>query len=321
MELLFVLFCFVIFLLISIAFLTLAERKTMAAIQRREGPNVIGFLGLFQPFADGLKLFSKENILPINADTLLFFVSPIITFLLSLVIWAIVPINCDSIIADVELSFAFLMAVSSISIYGILISGWSSNSKYAFLGSLRSAAQLIAYEVSFSFTIVGIILCSGSASFLEILILQETLWFLIPLYPLAALFFLSSLAETNRHPFDLAEAEAELVSGYNVEYSSMEFALFFLGEYATVIALSAIGVILFLGGSFSIMFLDFFPISFWFGLKTSVVLFFFIVIRATIPRYRYDQLMRLGWKCLLPLSLSFVLLNASVLYSFGWLPN
>nr|YP_011008290.1 NADH dehydrogenase subunit 1 [Ishige okamurae]QDB64153.1 NADH dehydrogenase subunit 1 [Ishige okamurae]WBP70191.1 NADH dehydrogenase subunit 1 [Ishige okamurae] len=302
-------------LLISVAYLTLGERKLMGAIQRREGPNVVGFIGLLQPLSDGLKLFVKETIVPINAENILFIIGPILTFTLSLINWSIIPIG-SSVIADIHHGIPFFLAVSSLAVYGVLISGWSSNSKYSFLGGLRSAAQMIAYEVSFGLILISIVLCSGSLCFSEIVEIQKTQYLGLPLFPLTFLFYISSLAETNRHPFDLPEAESEIVSGYNTEYSSMQFALFFLGEYANMISMGALGSVLFTGGSVLGVLSGIFL-----GLKICLYLSGFIIIRATIPRLRYDQLMRFGWKCLLPISLSFVLFNAGILFGFNILPG
>lgn len=310
----------VILLLISVAYFTLAERKIMGSIQRRRGPNVIGYLGLLQPLADGLKLFVKETTLPTAANTGLFFLAPIITFVLSLMGWAVIPFNESSVISNISLGLLYLFAISSLSVYGILLSGWSSNSKYAFLGALRSAAQMLSYEVSIGFIVVTVILCVGSFNLSQIIFVQKQIWFIVPLFPMFIIFFISALAETNRHPFDLPEAEAELVSGYNVEYSSMGFALFFLGEYANMLLMSALTSILFLGGWLG--FVNFLPIpgSFWLGIKVCIFVTAFCWIRAALPRYRYDQLMSLGWKIFLPLSLSWLLFTASILLSFNWLP-
>jgi len=308
-------------LLISVAYFTLAERKIMAAIQRRRGPNVIGYMGLLQPLADGLKLFVKETILPTNANTVLFIFAPIITFVLSLISWAVIPFGHGQVIADLHLGILYSLAVSSLGVYGVLISGWSSNSKYAFLGGLRSAAQMVSYEIPMGFVLVTIILCVGSANLTEIVLAQEDIWLIFPLFPLAIMFFICCLAETNRHPFDLPEAEAELVSGYNVEYSAMGFALFFLGEYANMLFMSALTAVLFLGGWAPLFYLTFIPGSIWFGLKICLFVMMFIWARAILPRYRYDQLMDLGWKCFLPLSLAFLILIAGILVGFDWLPN
>nr|YP_011008077.1 NADH dehydrogenase subunit 1 [Dictyotopsis propagulifera]WBP69943.1 NADH dehydrogenase subunit 1 [Dictyotopsis propagulifera] len=308
-------------LLIAIAYFTLAERKIMASIQRRQGPNVVGYMGLLQPLADGLKLFVKETILPTNANIFLFVFAPIITFVLSLINWAVIPLGNGQVISDLHLGILYSLAISSLGVYGILISGWSSNSKYAFLGSLRSAAQMVSYEIPMGFVLLTVILCVGSGNFTEIVLAQKNVWLLFPLLPLSILFFICCLAETNRHPFDLPEAEAELVSGYNVEYSAMGFALFFLGEYGNMLFMSAFISTLFLGGWLPFMYLSFIPGSLWLGLKICIFVVFYIWARAILPRYRYDQLMDLGWKCFLPLSLSFLLFIAGILVSFDWLPN
>jgi len=313
----------VIPLLISVAYFTLAERKIMGSIQCRRGPNVVGYLGLLQPLADGLKLFAKETLLPTTANTGIFVLAPLLTFILSLIGWAIIPFGEGLVLSNINLGILYLFAVSSLSVYGIVLSGWSSNSKYSFLGSLRSAAQMISYEVSIGFIIISVVLCSGSFNLSDIVLSQENTWNIFPLLPMFLMFFISALAETNRHPFDLPEAEAELVSGYNVEYSAMGFALFFLGEYANMLLMSAVTSILFLGGW--LPFLNILPFTFilspfWLGFKISIFVILFCWIRAALPRYRYDQLMSLGWKAFLPLSLSWLIFTASVLISFNWLP-
>ena len=310
-------------LLISVAYFTLAERKIMGIIQRRKGPNVIGYLGLLQPLADGLKLFSKETIFPSNSNIFLFLMAPLITFVLSLISWAVIPFSEKSVLVDLNIGVLYIFAISSISVFGIIIAGWSSNSKYSFLGAIRSSAQIISYEVSIGFIISTIAICSGSFNLTTIVFSQKNIWYFIPLLPMFIIFSVSILAETNRHPFDLPEAEAELVSGYNVEYSAMTFALFFLGEYANMLLMSSFGVILFLGGWLPLINLfpfNYIPGVFWFSFKVSIGVFFFILMRAILPRFRYDQLMYLGWKCFLPLSLSYLLLTASILISFNWLP-
>ena len=325
--------------LLSVAFLTAAERKAMSSMQQRKGPNVVGFLGLLQPIADGLKLFVKETVIPAPSNPVNFALAPILTFFLSLLSWAVIPLNPAFPLSDLNLGIIYLFAVSSLSVYGIILAGWSSNSKYAFLGALRSAAQMISYEVSIGLILITVLLCAGSLNLSLICLSQKAMWYLIPLLPLSALFLISILAETNRAPFDLPEAEAELVSGYNVEYSAFGFALFFLGEYANMILMSSLSVIFFFGGWFGFSFLipttnysinyimEFilscfvcFSTSFLFSLKVSLILFFFIWVRATFPRYRYDQLMRLGWKIFLPLSLAFVVFVAGALKSFTTLP-
>jgi NADH-quinone oxidoreductase subunit H len=310
-------------LLIAVAYLTLAERKLMASMQRRKGPNVVGFIGLLQPLCDGLKLLLKEPVLPSSANTLIFLMAPVLTFLLSLLAWASVPYGPGVVLADLNLGLLYLFAVSSLGVYGIITAGWSSNSKYAFLGCLRSAAQMVSYEVSLGLIIICVILCVGSLNLSEIVMAQKAIWFVVPLFPCCIMFFISCLAETNRAPFDLPEAEAELVAGYNVEYSSMGFALFFLGEYANMILMSGLCVILFLGGwlpPFDFFIFHWIPGGFWFGLKICLFLFGFIWVRAAFPRYRYDQLMRLGWKVFLPLSLAAVVFVAGLLISFDWIP-
>ena len=311
-------------LLISVAYFTIAERKIMGSIQRRRGPNVIGFLGMLQPLADGLKLFVKETIFPSNSNIYLFILAPLLTFILSLIGWAVIPLSETIVVSDLNLGILYLFAISSLSVYGIILAGWSSNSKYPFLGSLRSAAQMISYEVSIGFIIVNICVCVGSFNLSTIVLAQNKIWFLIPLFPMFILFYISMLAETNRHPFDLPEAEAELVSGYNVEYSAMTFALFFLGEYANMLLMSAFSSILFLGGwlpIINIQPLNLLPGSFWLSLKIIIGVIFFILTRAALPRYRYDQLMHIGWKSFLPISLSYLLLTVGILISFNWLPN
>jgi len=310
-------------LLISVAYFTLAERKVMGSIQRRRGPNVVGYLGLMQPLADGLKLFVKETVLPTTANLGIFLLAPMITFVLSLMGWAVIPFGETAVLSDLNVGILYLFAISSLSVYGIVLSGWSSNSKYAFLGALRSAAQMISYEVSIGFIVVTVVICAGSFNLSEIVLAQSKIWYIFPLLPMFLMFFVSALAETNRHPFDLPEAEAELVSGYNVEYSAMGFALFFLGEYANMLLMSAMTSILFLGGwlpLFDIFPFSFIPGSVWLGIKICFFVLMFCWIRAALPRYRYDQLMNLGWKTFLPLSLGWLILTASVLLSFNWLP-
>lgn len=311
-------------LLLSVAYFTIAERKLMGIIQRRKGPNVIGFLGLLQPLADGLKLFAKETILPSNSNLTIFLVAPILTFLLSLMGWAVIPFSDQIVLSDLNVGILYLFATSSLSVYGILLAGWSSNSKYPFLGALRSAAQMISYEVSIGFVIVNVAICTGSFNLSNIVLSQKNAWYILALFPMFIVFCVSMLAETNRHPFDLPEAEAELVSGYNVEYSAMTFALFFLGEYANMLLMSSFVAILFLGGWLPLV--DIFPLnmvpgSIWFSLKILLGVVFFIVTRATLPRYRYDQLMHIGWKCFLPFSLGYLLFTVGLLLSFNWLPN
>lgn len=310
-------------LLISVAYFTIAERKIMGSIQRRRGPNVIGFLGLLQPLADGLKLFVKETILPSNSNLFIFILAPLLSFILSLIGWAVIPLSDTIVISDLNVGILYLFSISGLSVYGIILAGWSSNSKYPFLGALRSAAQMISYEVSIGFIVVTVALCSGSFNLSKIVLAQQNVWFLIPLFPMFVLFYISMLAETNRHPFDLPEAEAELVSGYNVEYSSMTFALFFLGEYANMLLMSTFSAILFLGGWLPVINIapfNYLPGSFWLSLKILLGVFFFILTRAALPRYRYDQLMYIGWKSFLPISLGYLVLTTGILLSFNWLP-
>lgn len=316
-------FTIVLPLVIAVAYMTLAERKVMAAIQRRKGPNVVGIFGLLQPLADGLKLFVKETVLPSSANLLIFIISPIITFLLALVSWCVLPINEGMVYSDLNVGVLYVLAISSLGVYGIIMAGWSSNSKYAFLGSLRSAAQMVSYEVSLGLILINVLLCAGSLNFTEITLSQQTVWYIIPLFPIFVMFYISILAETNRAPFDLPEAEAELVAGYNVEYSAMGFALFFLGEYANMILMCSLATTLFLGGWFpiiNIVPLCWIPATIWYALKTTFLLFSFIWVRSSLPRYRYDQLMRLGWKIFLPLALGWVFFVSSILLSLDWLP-
>jgi len=299
-------------LLVAVAYLTLAERKVMGSIQRRRGPNAVGIYGLFTPLADGRKLLLKETIIPMAANSSLFRIAPILTFVLALMGWVAIPMGVGFVYADRNRGVIYRFAVSSLAVYGIMIAGWSSNSKYAFLGALRSAAQMVSYEVSIGFIVVSVLMCAGSANLTEIVRSQEEVWYARPLFPMRRRFFVSALAETNRHPFDLPEAEAELVSGYNVEYSAMGFALFFLGEYGNMILMSSMTTVRFFGG--------------WLGLggsggrglrafgrKTTILLMGFVWARAAYPRYRYDQLMRLGWKVFLPVSLGWVGLTSGVL--------
>lgn len=323
-------------ILIAVAYFTLVERKILGSIQRRRGPNVIGFFGLLQPLSDGFKLLVKEILLPSSSNKILFIVAPFITFVLSLMNWVLIPITASSAIYQMPLSILFVFAVSSLGVYGVLISGWASNSKYAFLGSLRSAAQMLSYEVSLGFIIIIFFLFTGSLDFISIVAVQESYWFVFLFPALFAIFFTTALAETNRHPFDLPEAEAELVSGYNVEYSAMNFALFSLGEYSNMLVMSALNVLLFFGGWYPPKFLstfisnnfDFF-LGFWlelilnsffFSLKISFFVVLYIFMRAALPRYRYDQLMDLGWKVFLPISLVFLLFTLMVLSTFNLLP-
>jgi NADH-quinone oxidoreductase subunit H len=311
-------------LLIAVAYFTLIERQVLAAIQRRQGPNIVGFFGILQPLADGLKLFLKETILPKSSNMIIFILAPVFTFALALAGWAVIPFGNGFALSNLNIGLLYIFAISSLSVHSVIMAGWSSNSKYAFLGALRSAAQMISYEVSMGITIISVILLAGSLNLNDIVNAQKNIWYCIPLLPMFIVFFICALAETNRHPFDLPEAEAELVSGYNVEYSAMSFALFFLAEYSNIILMCSLTVILFLGGWFPL--LNFWPFNlfpgvFWFAIKTLFCIFLFILVRGTLPRYRYDQLMRLGWKVFLPISLGFLLFIASTLISFNTLIN
>ena len=306
-------------LLLFIAYLTYFERKVIGAIQLRKGPNVVGPFGLFQPIADGIKLLTKETIFPENSNKLIFIFSPILTFTLALIGWAVIPIDYKIVLADINVGLMYIFAVSSLGVYGIIMAGWASNSRYAFLGALRSAAQMISYEVSIGLIIISVLITSGSLNLTEIVMKQQNMWYVIPHFPMFIIFFISTLAETNRAPFDLPEAESELVAGYNVEYSSMSFGLFFLGEYGNMILMSSMSTILFLGGwlpPVDISFFENIPGFIWFLLKVTFLLFLFLWVRATLPRYRYDQLMRLGWKVFLPLSLAWIIITSSVVIYF-----
>jgi len=310
--------------LISVAFLVYAERKVLALIQLRRGPNVVGPFGILQSFADALKLLTKENIVPANSNKVVFLLAPIITMVLSLAGWAVIPFAPNWVIADINVGIMYLFAVSSLGVYGIIMAGWASNSQYPFLGALRSAAQMVSYEVSIGFVIITVLLCVGSLNLSKIVEAQKTVWFAIPLLPMFVVFFISALAETNRLPFDLPEDESTLVAGFFTEYSSASFVLFFLGEYASMILMSSMTVILFMGGwlpPFDIFPLNVIPGVIWFTLKVIFILFLFIWVRGTFPRYRYDQLMRLGWKIFLPLSLLWVVLTAGFLMIFDMVPN
>jgi len=311
-------------LLGAVAYLTYAERKVIGAMQLRKGPNVVGPFGLLQPLADGLKLLFKETIIPEGANRVVFVAAPMVTFVLSLVAWAVIPFDKGVVLANINVGVLYLFAISSLGVYGIIMAGWASNSIYPFLGALRSAAQMVSYEVSIGFVMISVLLCVGSLNLSAIVEAQRHIWFCIPLLPMFVVFFISALAETNRAPFDLPEAEAELVSGYNVEYSSMTFALFMLGEYANIILMSAMTSILFLGGwlpLFDIAPFNWIPGPLWFFGKIAFVAFCFLWVRATFPRYRYDQLMRLGWKVFLPFSLFWLVLTAGVLVATGWVPK
>jgi len=311
-------------LLLAVAYLTYAERKILGALQLRQGPISVGPFGLLQPIADGMKLFFKETIIPSGANRVVFIIAPMITFLLSLVAWAVIPFDEGMVVADINVGILYLFAISSLGVYGIVMAGWASNSRYAFLGGLRSAAQMVSYEVSIGFIIVSVLLTVGSLNLSDIVRAQETVWFVVPHLPMAVLFFISALAETNRAPFDLPEGESEITGGFMVEYSAMTYALFFLGEYANMILMSAMTTILFLGGwlaPFGVAPFTWIPGPIWLILKICFCLFLFIWIRGTMPRFRYDQLMRLGWKVFLPLSLFWVVLTAGVLMATGWLPG
>jgi NADH-quinone oxidoreductase subunit H len=313
----------IVIVAVTMAYLTYFERKVLAMMQRRKGPNVVGPFGLLQPWADALKLVTKETIIPSGANAFIFILAPMVLFTLSLVAWAVIPFGQGLVLANINVGILYIFAISSLGVYGIIMAGWASNSKYAFLGGLRSAAQMVSYEVSIGFVLVTVLLCVGSLNLSRIVLAQQHLWFVIPLFPMFVVFFVSGLAETNRAPFDLPEGESELVAGFFVEYSSMSFALFYLGEYVNMILISAMTSILFLGG-----WLAPFGITpstgawgpFWFALKISLVLFAFLWVRATFPRFRYDQLMRLGWKVFLPLTLFYLVAVAGVLVGAGWLP-
>ena len=311
-------------LLIIVAFLTYAERKVIASVQLRKGPNVVGPFGLLQPLADGLKLFSKETIFPTVSNKIVFLLAPMVAFSLSIAAWAVIPIADGWVISNINVGILYLFAISSLSVYGIIMAGWASNSKYAFMGALRSAAQMVSYEVSIGLVIVTVLVCVGSLNLSDIVYAQKSVWFVFPLFPMFVVFFISALAETNRAPFDLPEDESSLVGGYFTEYSSMLFAMFFLGEYAAMIMMSGMATILFLGGwlpPFNIALLNEIPGFIWFAAKTSLMLFTFLWVRATFPRFRYDQLMRIGWKVFLPFSLLWVVLTSGFLIIFDLLPS
>ena len=317
-------FSIVLPVLISVALLVYLERKVLGAIQLRRGPNVVGPFGILQSFADVIKLITKENLLPSSSNKFLFIFAPMLTLILSLIAWAVIPVSSTYVISNINIGILYLFAVSSFGVYGVIIAGWASNSKYPFLGALRSAAQMISYEVSIGFVIITVLICVGSLNLIDIVESQKDLWFAIPLLPMFIVFIISALAETNRLPFDLPEDEATLVAGFFTEYSSISFGLFFLAEYANMILMISLTVILFLGGWYPP--LDIFPLNvvpgiFWFVLKVFLILFVFLWVRATFPRYRYDQLMRLGWKIFLPLTLIWVVITSSFLFYFGLLPN
>ncbi len=315
-------------LLVAIAFLLLADRKIWAAVQMRRGPNVVGPWGLFQSFADLLKFVFKEVVIPAGANKVVFLLAPLVTCVLALAAWAVIPFAEGWVVADINVGILYILAISSLSIYGVIMGGWASNSKYAFLGALRSAAQMVSYEVSIGFVIITVLLCVGSLNLTDVVMAQKGAygmfnWYWLPLFPMFIVFFISALAETNRPPFDLPEAESELVAGYMVEYSSTPYLLFMLGEYAAIVLMCAMTTILFLGGwlpPFDIWPLNFVPGGVWFVLKTCAVCFMFSMVKAFVPRYRYDQLMRLGWKVFLPLSLFWVVVTAGVLVTFDLAP-
>jgi len=311
---------FVIPVALTMAFLTLAERKVIGAMQLRIGPNVVGPFGLLQPFADAVKLLFKETVIPTGSSPVVFFLAPMVTFALSLLAWAVIPVGTGYYISNLNVGILYLFAISSLGVYGIVMAGWASNSRYAFLGAMRSAAQMVSYEVSIGFVMISVLLTAGSLNLSQIVEAQRGMWYVLPHFPMFILFFISVLAETNRHPFDLPEAESELVAGFMTEYSSMSFALFFLGEYINMIVMSAMVTTLFLGGwlaPFGITIFGYEFGIFWFSLKVAFCLFVFIWVRATLPRYRYDQLMRLGWKVFLPLSLAWLIATAGFLVYTG----
>ncbi|ACI98645.1 NADH-quinone oxidoreductase subunit NuoH [Rhodospirillum centenum] len=311
-------------ILVSVAFLVYAERKVLGLMQLRQGPNMVGPWGILQSFADALKMIGKETIIPAGANRIIFLAAPMLTMMLALAAWAVIPFGEGLVISDINVGILYLLAISSQGVYGIIMAGWASNSKYAFLGGLRSAAQMVSYEVSIGLVIITVLLCVGSLNLSDVVEAQKTVWFAIPLLPMFVIFFISALAETNRAPFDLPEGESELVGGFHTEYSGMAFGLFFLGEYANMILMSAMTSVLFLGGwlpPLDVAPLNWVPGPIWFILKICFCLFLFVWVRATVPRYRYDQLMRLGWKVFLPFSLVWVILTAGVLVTFDWLPK
>ena len=311
-------------ILVSVAMIVWLDRRVWGLVQKRRGPNVVGPFGLFQTLADALKYIFKEIIIPASANKVVFILAPIVTMTLALVAWAVIPMSENLVLADINVGILYLFAVSSLGVYGIIMGGWASNSKYPFLGAIRSAAQMVSYEVSIGIIIINVLLCVGSLNLNEIVIAQKELWYVIPLFPMFVIFFISALAETNRPPFDLPEAEAELVAGYQTEYSGMMYAMFWLGEYANILLMCAMGSILFLGGWLPVM--DVYPLNaipapFWMILKILFLFFLFALIKAIVPRYRYDQLMRLGWKIFLPFSLIYLVLTASFLFYFDKLPK
>jgi NADH-quinone oxidoreductase subunit H len=309
--------------LVSVAMIVWLDRRVWAFVQKRQGPNVVGPFGLLQSLADALKYIFKEIIIPSSSNKVIFILAPIVTMTLALIAWAVIPFSATQVLADINVGVLYLFAVSSLGVYGIIMGGWASNSKYPFLGAIRSAAQMVSYEVSIGVIIINVLLCVGSLNLNDIVIAQKNLWFVIPLFPMFVIFFISALAETNRPPFDLPEAEAELVAGYQTEYSGMMYAMFWLGEYANILLMCAMGSILFLGGWLSPI--DMYPFTFvpgaiWLILKILLLFILFALVKAIVPRYRYDQLMRLGWKVFLPLSLTWVVLTASYLFYFNLLP-
>ncbi len=306
--------------LIGMAYATYFERKALGAFQLRMGPNRVGPFGLWQPFADAVKVFTKETVIPAGANRVLFLFAPMLTFMLACMAWAVIPVNNGWQISDMNVGILYLFAISSLGVYGVIIAGWASNSKYAFLGAMRSAAQMVSYEVSIGFVLVSVLLCVGSLNLNQVVRAQSHVWFCFPLFPMFVVFLISMLAETNRAPFDLPEGESEIVAGFFVEYSAMAFALFYLGEYTNMIMMSALASILFLGGWQAPIFLGFIPGVFWLILKICCIMFFFFWVRATFPRFRYDQLMRLGWKVFLPLSLGWLVLTAGFLEAFHMVP-
>ena len=309
--------------LVSVAMIVWLDRRVWAFVQKRQGPNVVGPFGLFQSLADALKYIFKEMIIPSSSNKVIFILAPIVTMTLALIAWAVIPFSATQVLADINVGILYLFAVSSLGVYGIIMGGWASNSKYPFLGAIRSAAQMVSYEVSIGVIIINVLLCVGSLNLNDIVIAQQNLWFVIPLFPMFVIFFISALAETNRPPFDLPEAEAELVAGYQTEYSGMMYAMFWLGEYANILLMCAMGAILFLGGWLSpieIYPFTLVPGAFWLILKILFLFFLFALVKAIVPRYRYDQLMRLGWKVFLPFSLVWVVFTASYLFYFNLLP-
>ena len=311
-------------ILVSVALIVWFDRRVWAFVQKRRGPNVVGPFGLLQTVADALKFMFKEIIIPASANKVIFILAPIVTMTLALIAWAVIPFSEELVLSNINVGILYLFAISSLGVYGIIMGGWASNSKYPFLGSIRSAAQMVSYEVSIGIIIVNVLLCVGSLNLKDIVLAQKNIWFIIPLFPMFVIFFISALAETNRPPFDLPEAESELVAGYQTEYSGMMFAMFWLGEYANILLMCAMGSILFLGGWLSPINLypfNLLPSPFWMILKILLLFFLFALIKAIVPRYRFDQLMRLGWKVFLPFSLIWVILTASYLYYFGMLPN